>query len=119
VSPERTRRPDGNGTVGDPRCRLAVEAPGVESDGGEVGSARSSGVQRGSVALSRGTDVGWARSGGGGRSRAATLAARALDLLEGGDLVGAREVLAQLVAVDLAARGYGNGGRAGGKSGAA
>jgi len=41
---------------------LLVEAPGVEPEGGEVGSARSSAVERGLVALSRGTDVGWARS---------------------------------------------------------
>jgi len=56
---------------------------------------------------------------GRGRSSVATLAARALDLLEGGDVVGAREVLAQLVTVDLAARGYRDGGPVGGKSGAA
>jgi hypothetical protein len=83
---------------------LLVEAPGVESDPGGVGRAGLGGVQRGIVELPRPARVGRAGLKGADRSSVATLAARALDLLDAGDLDALRAVLADLVRLDLDAR---------------
>jgi len=74
--------------------------------------------ERGIVAFGRSPDRGSARSGKAHRSSPATLAVRAIELIDDGDVDGARALLTDLVHLDLAERAR-KPGPTGGATGAA